>query len=96
MRHKLLRGRRKATYYLLGCVLFFFALIIIPDFSEYPKLVVVPAVLLLVSIFVPLGSYFVRCSSCKYPMDSLWLKWGAKDRRANFCPHCGTSLDQPL
>ncbi len=96
VRDHLLRRSRHAWLY--RAIVFVAFLLLMEWMKRYDveALVAVPILLLLLVVLMPLGEYFARCPSCRYPlqfMGRLRLRYGAKKYRTNFCPHCGLSFD---
>jgi hypothetical protein len=96
VRDHLLRRSRQAWLYRGAFFAVFVLLMVWMKRLGMEQLVAVPVLLLLVVIFMPLGAYFARCPSCRFPLEFMGrvrLRYGAKKYRTNFCPHCGLNLD---
>lgn len=60
-----------------------------------------PLIVMVVIFPVPFMHLLLRarCPRCRYPFAYLGfvrLKWGARRKRFDHCPHCGLALDTPV
>jgi len=85
-------------FYLIGTILCV-ASIKLLHFLNAPGIILIPlGIIIFIMPFIA-GEIGVKCGKCNYPyrgVSRLRIKYGSKQNRINFCPHCGIGLDEEM